>query len=254
MRVNSKILGSILTDLAATKERRRAFGRVMEVRPGSLSFMLGSWYDQIEPWRKNVDEFDRRLLGILGQRKIGLHFSSATWQLTVAQNPLLDALRAGQYGELHYYAIDPEAGAPRFLNHFPSWCNRGRNHLIVIDREQAAVKQIEGKRSGPEPITQVTIPARPYSPVYDRSNWLVEEPIPLLNSLDILKPKIMKRFAHLALVYQSSWQQEIKGTDAVNFYLMLFSVANGLDLLDALIALAQPAGRSGTGDQGIRRC
>lgn len=163
--------------------------------------------------------------------------------MSVAQDPSLDALRAGEYGELHYYAINPAAGAPKFLNYFPSWGNRGRNHLIVIDREQAAVKQIEGTEAGPEPLTQVVIKARPFSPVFGRPNWLVGEPLPLLNRLDIFQPKKMTRFAHLALVYQSSWQRELKGTEAVSFYLMLFSVANGLSLLDALKALAQPAGR-----------
>ena len=151
----------------------------------------------------------------------------------------MDALRANQYGELHYYAIDPEAGAPRFLNYFPSWGNRGRNHLIVIDREQPTVKQIEGTEAGPGPLTQVVIKARPFSPVFGRSNWLVGEPLPLLSKLDIFKPEKMKKFAHLALVYQSSWQRELKGTEAVSFYLMLFSVANGLSLLDALKALTQ---------------
>jgi hypothetical protein len=234
MRVNSKILGAVLTDLAATKERRRAFSRVMQVRPGSLSRVFGEWYDEIEPWKKNVDEFDRRLLGILGERRIGLHFSSAGWQMSVEQSPSLDALRAGQYGDLHYYAIDQEAGSPKFLNQFPTWANRGRNHLIVIDREQAAVKEIEGARSGPGPLTQVTIRAQPFSPVYNRSNWLVEEPIPLFTGLDFHKPKIMKRFAHLAQVYQFIWQLEMTKPETVNFYLMLFSVANGLSLLDAL--------------------
>ena len=202
MRVSSKTLSSILTDLAATKQRRRAFGRVMEVRPGSLSLLIGNWYDRIEPWKKNVDEFDRRLLGILGERRIGLHFSSADWQMSVEQDPFLDALRAGEYGELHYYAIDPEAGAPKFLKQFPMWGNRGRNYLIVIDREQAAVKQIEGAEENPNPLRHIIIKARPSSPVYARSNW----------------------------------QRELAGDEAANFYLMLFSVANGFTLLDALKA------------------
>jgi len=246
MRVSSKTLGSILTDLATTKQRRRAFGRVMEVRPESLLFPTGSWYDQIEPWKKNVDEFDRRLLGILGQRRIGLHFSSAGWQMSVEQDPFLDALRAGEYGELHYYAINPEAGASRFLNLFPSWGNRGRNHLIVIDREQAVVKQIEGAEAYPNPLTHVIIKARPFSPVYGRSAWLVGEPLHLLNRLDIFKPEKMKKFAQLGLVYQSRWQHELEGAELFHFYIMLFSVANGLSLLDALKALTQPSGRRAT--------
>ncbi|MDD5382305.1 MAG: hypothetical protein PHH60_01440 [Candidatus Margulisbacteria bacterium] len=246
MRVSPKILGSILTDLAATKERRRAFGRVMEVRPEALSLLIGSWYELIGPWKKNVDEFDRRLLGILGERRIGLHFSSATWQIPVEQDPSMDALRAGEHGELHYYAIDPEAGAPRFLNQFPSWGKRGRNHLIVIDREQAAVKQIGGVEAGPESLTHVILKAQPFSPVFGRSAWLVREPIPLLNSLDIHQPEKMTKFAHLGLVYQSRWQHVLEGAELFQFYIMLFSVANGLTLLDALKALTQPAGRRAT--------
>lgn len=238
MKVSDKILGSVLTGLAATKQQQRDFGRIMAVRPQDLSHMIGSWYDEIEPWRKNVDEFDRRLLGILGERRIGLHFSSADWQIPVEQDPTKDAIRAGQYGELHYYAINPEAGAPKFLNHFPAWGDNGRNHLIVIDREQAAVKKIEGAKAGPEPLTQVVIKAAPFSPVYDRSTWLIGEPLPLFNYLDIFRPEKILRFVHLGLVYQSSWQRDFMGTEAVNFFLMISSVANGLTLLDTLKTLA----------------
>ncbi|MFA5113045.1 MAG: hypothetical protein WC529_01980 [Candidatus Margulisiibacteriota bacterium] len=244
MRITPRALGLIMPDLAATKERRRAFGRVLAARPEAIAQLTGSWYERIAPWRKTVDEFDRRLLGILGERRIGLHFSSACWEIPVELDPTKDALRTNNLGVLNYFALNLEAGNPRFLNHFPGWVIRGRDSLIVIDREQAAVKRVEGTKSGPEPLTHVIVNAQPFAPVFGRSTWLLREPLPLLSILDTYKPEKMAKFTPLDLVYRSSWQRELTGTEAANFYIMLFSVANGLALLDALTILS--AGRTGT--------
>lgn len=231
MRVSFKTLGSILGPLAPTRAKQEFFHRVLEVRPECLSLLMGSWYDQIGPWKKNVDDFDRRLLGLLGQRKIGLHFSLANWQMPVEQDPSLDALRAGESGKLHYWAINPGAGFPRALNPFPNWVNLARNYLIVIGREQESVKKMEGEQAY---YAQIVIKAPPFSVIYQRSEWLVKEPIPLLNLLDFFQASKLETFAHLSLLYQSKWQYEFKGGEPFHFYLMLFAVVNGLSLLDAL--------------------
>ena len=234
MKVGTGIFREIFPKILPTRENRKLFARLLKISPQALLELMGNWCTEIKPWRKNVDEFDRRLLGISGSKKIGLHFSLANWDMSVEQDPDLDALRAGTSGELHYVGVNPKAGLPQVLNLFPRWAGDGRNYLIVIDRENKRVRGIEAEQEISPLQRHIVIEAPPFSAIFYRAQWLIQEPIPLFSNLDFFRAEKMMPFVRFGFIYQSTWQQELEGKELYNFYLMLSAVTNGLRLLHAL--------------------
>jgi len=190
--------------------------------------------DSSETWERMVDDFDRFLLGILNERKIGLHFTAGNWDMTLEQDPSLNGLIGGENRAIHYAGVDPELGRPQVLNLLPSWVSRNRDFLIVIDRELEVVKGIEELQKFPGSRGHITIPAPSKFPIFPRSTWLVKEPIPLFSALDLARPFRLEDFVKLKYFYQCESLHALDSAENRGFHIMLFAVANGLRLLQAL--------------------
>lgn len=236
-----EILRRFAPRVSLVQSARVLVDRILDVPPHSLRRIQGDWYTSIEPWRRTVDDFDRLLLGLLDKRKIGLHFSNATWGMTVEQDTMLDALRIGSSGELHYTAINPEMANPTALKMFVNWADRARGFLIVIDREHPDVQRLEAAQEFPG--AHMVIKGRSDAPVFFRSHWLLQAPLLLFNIIDYLQPEKpwllrdddkLWAFRDLKDFYEMEWLKDLDKVEDRNFILMLFAVANGLRLLEAL--------------------
>lgn len=212
----------------------------LEVPPWLLPNCMGSWTAMMEQWDENAALFDDMYLDTVGRRRIGLHFSDADWDLSVERDPRLSALRIGEAGELHYIAVDPDSVPPRLLTLLPRWADAAKKHLIVINRDNAAVREIEARQKYPGSRGHITIGGRPGAEVFPRAHWLVGEPIPVFNMLDLSQPGNLSAFHDLRNLYQEEWMQELDGEAKRHFYLMLFAVANGIRLLEALEKTTNP--------------
>jgi hypothetical protein len=221
----------LISKITPARQRQKLFRRILEIKPQSIS-ILGHMQDN-KPWEKVVSGFDDILLGTLQKKKIGLHFSSWFWDVSINEDPDNVALRIGPKGGLQYYAVNPELGRGKALNLFRQWADRCRSNLIVIDRELTKAREIE-KGMNSLAIKQVLINGSCPSPVFYRSEWLIKDPIPLLSRLDFGQKEKIKDFIGLGLVYQNIWKQDISGDPLRNFYILSFSVANGFRLIDAL--------------------
>lgn len=228
------VLKALAPRMPAVQKARVLVERVLEIQPRLLKSYTGSWCELMEPWMRNVEDFDRLLLGVLGERKIGLHFSDGPWEFPLEKAPSLNALRIGGGGELHYAAVGQAKSDPMVLSLLPRWAGAARNFMIVIDRSQREVQRIEAAQKYPGSCGHITIEGKAGAPVFHRSQWLLPEAIPLFNILDFSRPNNLTAFSDLRDLYQDEWLQGLDKEENRNFFLMLFAVANGLRLLDAL--------------------
>jgi len=228
----SKGAMEVISRITPARQRQKLFRRILEIKPQSIS-ILGNMHGS-GPWRDVVNGFDSLFLKTLQKKKIGLHFSSWFWDVSIKEDPGNVALKIGPEGGLQYYAVNPELGPGRILNLFKQWADRCRGSLIVIDRELTKVRKIE-KGANSLAITQVLIKGSYPAPVFYRSEWLIKDPVPLLSRLDFGQKEKIKDFIGLGLVYQDIWKQDISGDPLRNFYILSFSVANGFRLIDALL-------------------